>query len=99
MSHLAARLAEQQVRGAMLERDAHILGLFAELAAHHGGRAAALSPSGRVLACTGAGSDGDPWATGRIEIPADASEVGDRRQCPSELRAAGVHTAAGDGLK
>jgi hypothetical protein len=72
---LAARLAEQQLRGEMLERDARILGLFAEHAAHHGGPAAALSPSGRVLATTGAGSGGDPWATGRIEIPADASEV------------------------
>jgi transcriptional regulator of acetoin/glycerol metabolism len=72
---LAARLAEQQLRGEMLERDARILGLFAEHAAHHGGPAAALSPSGRVLASTGGGSDGDAWASGRIEIPADASEV------------------------
>ncbi len=53
---LAARLAEQELRAEMLERDARILGLFAEHAAHHGGRAAALSPSGRVLASTGAGS-------------------------------------------
>ncbi len=72
---LAARFAEQQLRTEMLERDARILGLFAEHAAHHGGRAAALSPSGRVLASTGAGPDGDAWAAGRIEIPADASEV------------------------
>jgi transcriptional regulator of acetoin/glycerol metabolism len=72
---LAARLAEQQLRSEMLERDARILGLFAEHAAHHSGPAAALSPSGRVLASTGAGSDGDAWATGRITIPADASEV------------------------
>jgi hypothetical protein len=35
---LAARLAEQQLRGEMLERDARILGLVAEHAAHHGGR-------------------------------------------------------------
>jgi hypothetical protein len=72
---LAARLAEQQLRTEMLERDARILGLFAEHAAHHGGPAAALSPSGRVLAAIGAGGQPNPWATGRIEIPADASEV------------------------
>jgi hypothetical protein len=72
---LAARLAQQQLRAEMLERDALILGLLAEHAAHHGGPAAALSPSGRVLASTGAGSDGEAWATGRIEIPADASEI------------------------
>jgi hypothetical protein len=70
---LAARLAEQELRAEMLERDARILGLFAEHAAHHGGPAAALSPSGRVLASTGGGSSA--WATGRIEISADASEV------------------------
>jgi hypothetical protein len=70
---LAARLAEQRLRGEMLERDARILGLFAEHAAHHGGPEAALSPSGRFLAR--AGCDGDAWATGRLEIPADASEV------------------------
>ena len=72
---LAARLAEQELRAEMLERDARILGLFAEHAAHHGGPAAALSPSGRVLASTGADADGDAWAIGRIEIPVDASEV------------------------
>ena len=70
---LAARLAEEQLRAEMLERDNRILGLFAEHAAHHGGPAAALSPSGRVLAATGDG----PGINGRrrIEIPADASEV------------------------
>ncbi len=72
---LAARLAEQQLRAEMLERDTRILGLFAEHAAHHGGAAAALSPSGRVLASTGVGPDAGPWAKGRIEIPADASEI------------------------
>jgi GAF domain-containing protein len=71
---LAARLAEQQLRAEMLERDARILGLFAEHAAHHGGSAAALSPSGRVLASTGMGWEPSA-ATGRITIPADASEV------------------------
>jgi GAF domain len=70
---LAARLAEQELRTEMLERDARILGLFAEHAARHGGPAAALSPSGRVLAS--AGGDTDTWANGRIEIPVDASEV------------------------
>lgn len=75
---LAARLAEQQLRNEMLERDARILSLFAE----HGwegtasrGPAAALSPSGRVLASTGAGWAPAPWTSGRIEIPAAASEV------------------------
>ncbi len=75
---LAARLAEQELRTEMLERDARILGLFAEHAAHHGGPAAALSPSGRLLAAIGTGwVGGHPgvWGTGRIEIPADASEV------------------------
>lgn len=72
---LAARLAEQQLRAEMLERDNRILGLFAEHAAHHGGPAAALSPSGRVLASTWAAAGPAPWTGGRIEIPADASEV------------------------
>jgi murein peptide amidase A len=65
-------------RSTVLERDARILGLFAEHAAHNGGPAAALSPSGRVLAAVGAGWAGAHpalWGTGRIEIPADASEV------------------------
>jgi hypothetical protein len=71
---LTARLAEQELRGEMLERDARILGLFAEHAAHHGGPAAALSPSGRVLAAIGGWAE-QQWASRRLEIPADASEV------------------------
>lgn len=77
---LAARLAEERLRCELLERDARIVSLFTEHAARHGGPAAALSPSGRVLATTGdwigglrpgaGGSDPD-----RIQIPADASEV------------------------
>ncbi len=49
---LAARLVEEQLRAEMLERDTRILGLFAEHTARHGGPAAALSRSGRVLAAT-----------------------------------------------
>jgi transcriptional regulator of acetoin/glycerol metabolism len=67
---LAARLAEQHLRGAMLERDARILAQFAEHTARFGGPAAALSPSGRVLAATP-----PAWTTGRIEVPADGSEI------------------------
>jgi hypothetical protein len=67
---MAARLAEERLRADMLERDNRILSLFAEHAAHHGGPAAALSPSGRVLATTPVN-----WTSGRIEIPVDACEV------------------------
>jgi GAF domain len=71
---MAGRLAEERLRADMLERDNRILSLFAEHAAHHGGPAAALSASGRVLATTG-GWGSRPWAGGRIDVPADASEV------------------------
>ena len=62
----AAWLVEGQLRGEMLERDARILGLFAEHTARHGGPAVALSPSGRVIATAPTS-----WTTGRITIPAD----------------------------
>ncbi len=71
---LTARLAEQELRSEMLERDTRILGLFAEHAAHHGGDAAAISPSGRVLAAIG-GWENRRSTGARIEVPADASEV------------------------
>lgn len=77
---LAARLAEERLRAEMLARDARILELFAEHAAHHGGRAAALSPSGRVLATTGGwlpagAANGEPAHQRRIEVPSDASDI------------------------
>jgi hypothetical protein len=66
---MAARLVEERLRAQMFGRDARILGLFAELAGSHARPAAALSPSGRVLAATGG------WASlargGRIEIPGE----------------------------
>ncbi|HTU30703.1 MAG TPA: GAF domain-containing protein [Solirubrobacteraceae bacterium] len=65
---LAGRLVEERLRAQMLERDARILGRFAESAPlHRAGPAAALSPSGRVLAVT----DGlGPLAPGhRVAIP------------------------------
>jgi len=62
----AARLVESQLRAEMFERDTRILGLFAEHTARHGAPAAALSPSGRVLAATPVA-----WTAGRITIPAD----------------------------
>jgi transcriptional regulator of acetoin/glycerol metabolism len=64
MVQLAARLVEQQLRREMLERDNRILGLFADHAASYGGPAAAVSPSGRVLASTPTA-----WAAGRVEMP------------------------------
>jgi transcriptional regulator of acetoin/glycerol metabolism len=66
MVQLAARLVEQQLRREMLERDNRILGLFADHAAAYGGPAAAISPSGRVLASTPTA-----WAAGRVEMPSD----------------------------
>ena len=67
---LAAGLVEQQLRAEMLARDARILGLFADHTARHGGPAAALSPSGRVLAATPA-----TWRRGRVELPGDSGVV------------------------
>jgi len=63
---LAARLVQEQLRTEMLERDARTLGLFADHTARHGGPAAAVSRSGRVLAATPA-----QWTGGRIELGAD----------------------------
>jgi transcriptional regulator of acetoin/glycerol metabolism len=60
---LAARLVEEQLRTKMLARDARILGLFAQHTARYGGPAAALSPSGRVLAATPTA-----WRSGRIDL-------------------------------
>jgi hypothetical protein len=83
----AARLVEQQLRTEMLERDARILRSYAEHTARHGGPAAAIAPSGRVLAATPA-----DWRAGRIEL------VG----AGAEARAADEHVGAlhplGDGL-
>lgn len=69
---VAARLVEEQLRADMFERDTRILGLFAEHTARHGGPAAALSPSGRVLAATP-----QAWTTGRIELDAVGTALGD----------------------
>jgi transcriptional regulator of acetoin/glycerol metabolism len=69
---LAARLVEEQLRREMLERDARILGLFAEHTARHGGPAAALSPSGRVLAATPS-----TWTKDRDEPGTVAHELGE----------------------
>ena len=68
----AARLVEEKLRAEMLERDSRILGLFAEHTARHRGPAAALSPSGRVLAATP-----NAWAMGRVVIlpPDDTTET------------------------
>ncbi len=73
---MAARLVEERLRGQMLERDARILALFAEHASHRHAPAlpaAALSPSGRVLAAIG------DWGAitrgGRIDVPPDQSEI------------------------
>jgi hypothetical protein len=53
----------------MLERDTRILTRFAQHTARHGGPAAALSPSGRVLAATPA-----RWMSGHVDVPADRDE-------------------------
>jgi len=72
---LAARLVQEQLRTEMLERDAQTLGLFADHTARHGGPAAAVSRSGRVLAATPA-----QWTPGRIELGADGgAESGEVR--------------------
>jgi transcriptional regulator of acetoin/glycerol metabolism len=59
---LAANLVQERLRSEMLQRDTRILSLFADHTARHGGPAAALSPTGRVLAATPA-----QWRSGRIE--------------------------------
>jgi transcriptional regulator of acetoin/glycerol metabolism len=61
---LAASLVQERLRSEMLQRDTRILSLFAEHTARHGGPAAALSPTGRVLAATPT-----QWRSGRIEAP------------------------------
>lgn len=71
---LAARLVQGQLRTEMLERDAQILGLFADHTARHGGPAAAVSRSGRVLAATPAA-----WTGGRIELGQDDAVEGEVR--------------------
>ncbi len=65
---LAARLVQGQLRTEMLERDARTLGLFADHTARHGGPAAAVSRSGRVLAATPAA-----WTGGRIALGGDGA--------------------------
>ena len=78
---LAARLVEERLRAEMFERDARILGLFAAHTARYSSpatSAAALSPSGRVLAATGgwAGPGPGPGLEGdRIEVPPDRCEI------------------------
>jgi hypothetical protein len=66
----AARLVESQLRAEMLERDTHILALFAKHTARAGGPAAVLSPSGRVLAATPTA-----WTTGRVELPENSDHT------------------------
>ena len=67
---LAARLVQEQLRAEMLERDKRILGLFAEHTARHGGPAAAVSPSGRVLAATP-----EAWTAGRLQLDGAPAEI------------------------
>jgi hypothetical protein len=71
---MAARLVEERLRAQMLERDARILGLFAEhTSCHARGPAAALSPTGRVLAATGGWG---PFVRGgRIEVPPERGDI------------------------
>lgn len=71
---LAARLAQERLRSAMFARDGRILALFAEHVAAHQGPAAALSPTGRVLATT------EGWTpaghgSARLEVSSSASDV------------------------
>lgn len=66
----AARLAEERLRSEMLERHTRILGLFAEHASRHGGPAAALAPSGRVLAATH-----DAWRDQRFEVAGGTGRI------------------------
>jgi hypothetical protein len=54
----------------MLAADARVLSRFAEHTARHGGPAAAVSASGRVLAATPAG-----WLRGRVRLCEDGSVV------------------------
>jgi hypothetical protein len=71
---LAGRLVEERLRARMLERDARILGRFAASAPlRRASPAAALSPSGRVLAVTnGLG----PLAPGqRVTVPPGGDRV------------------------
>jgi GAF domain len=62
---MAARMVENDLRAEMLERDFRIVALFAQHTARHGGLAAALSPSGRVLAVS------NSWHLGPITISDD----------------------------
>jgi transcriptional regulator of acetoin/glycerol metabolism len=77
---LAARLVEEQLRSEMLARDARILGLFAEHTARHGGPAAALTSTGRVLAATPA-----HWLSGRVALPASDTDPDDSGVVMHEL--------------
>jgi transcriptional regulator of acetoin/glycerol metabolism len=65
---VAARLVEERLRSRMLAAEAKVLARFAEHTARHGGPAAAVSASGRVLAATPAG-----WLQGRVRLCADGS--------------------------
>jgi len=71
---MAGRLVEERLRAQMLERDGRILSRFAETARlHRMSAAAALSPSGRVLAVAGGLG---PLATGqRIAMPPSGDRV------------------------
>jgi hypothetical protein len=66
----AARLVESQLRAEVLERDTRILALFAKHTARNVGPAAALSPSGRVLAATPT-----PWTTERVKLPENSDHT------------------------
>ena len=74
---LAAQLVEQQLRAEMFERDAGILRLFAEHTARHGGPAAALSQTGRVLASTPAGWAGDRFDFLALDKRSSVDALGD----------------------
>jgi hypothetical protein len=73
---MAARLVEERLRAQMLERDGRILELFAQHASRHRSPAAALSPSGRILAATGDWPPPTPLTRGgRLDLPERTEEV------------------------
>lgn len=94
---LAAGLVEERLRSRMLAADARVLARFAEHTARHGGPAAAVSASGRVLAATPAG-----WLRGRVRLCEDGSVValradGSAASPPSGEQAALEHEQLGSG--
>jgi transcriptional regulator of acetoin/glycerol metabolism len=74
---MAGRLVEERLRSRMLAADARVLERFSEHTARHGGPAAAVSTSGRVLAATPAG-----WLRGRVRLCPDGSVLALRTRAP-----------------